>query len=280
LAALLTNFASAKPPFEKAWIDATPATEAEIQVQRYDDDTIVLRQSIKTNVEGPFMFLFFGTQRVLQVDTGAGGLKIRPTIDALIAKWVAAKSLKSIELVIAHSHAHGDHIAGDVEFAGRPATTIVGHTPAQVAQFFQIKSWPTDIAAFDLGGRVVDVIPSPGHEPAEISVFDRRTHLLLMGDELYPGRLYIPADQFETYRTSIHRIREFTRTRLVSWILGNHIEMSNTPGRDYAIHAKSHPNERRLELSYAHLIDLDEAVQAMTGPTLEIHPDFIIYPLP
>jgi len=42
-----------------------------MQVQRYDDDTYILRQSIKTNFEGPFIFLFFGTERVLQIDTGA-----------------------------------------------------------------------------------------------------------------------------------------------------------------------------------------------------------------
>jgi glyoxylase-like metal-dependent hydrolase (beta-lactamase superfamily II) len=280
LTALLINSAWAKPAFEKPWIDATQSAEPEIQVQQYDEDTYVLRQSIKTNVEGPFLFLFFGTQRVLQVDTGAGGLKIRPTIDSLIAKWVKAKGLKSIELVIAHSHAHEDHIAGDAEFAGRPDTRVVGHTPAQVAEYFHVKTWPTDIVAFDLGGRVLDIIPAPGHEPAEISVFDRRTHLLLTGDELYPGRLYIPADQFETYRQSIDRIVGFTRTRSVSWVLGNHIEMTTTPGRDYAIHAKSHPHEHNLELPYARLLELDKALHAMSGPTLDVHPDFIIYPLP
>jgi glyoxylase-like metal-dependent hydrolase (beta-lactamase superfamily II) len=270
-----------KPPFREPWIDGTSAVEPEMQVQQFNADTFVIRQSIRTNVEGPFIFLFFGMQRVLEIDTGAGGLKIRPTIDKIISQWAEAKGLNSMELVIAHSHAHDDHIAGDTEFADRPDTRIVGHAPAQVAEFFHIRSWPQDIEPFDLGGRVLDIIPMPGHEPAEISVFDRKTHLLLMGDELYPGRLYIPADEFDHYKKSIERVVNFTRARGVSWILGNHIEMTRIPGRDYAFHAPNHPGERRLELPYARLLELNAAVQKMGGqPRLEIHHDFIIYPLP
>src|SRR5580700_1562423 len=180
-------------PFAQSWIDGTH-DEPQMQVQRYDADTYVIRQSVKTNIEAPFIFLFFGNDKVLQIDTGAGGLKIRPTIDGVIAEWMARKGIKSLQLVVAHSHAHGDHIAGDAEFADRANTIVVGHSPEQVAQFFKIRSWPEDVVAFDVGGRELDIIPMPGHEPAEIGVFDRRTHLLLTGDALYPGRLYIPME--------------------------------------------------------------------------------------
>lgn len=268
-------------PFAQPWIDAAHGPEPAMQVQRYDADTYVVRQSIATNFEGPFVFLFFGTERVLEIDTGAGGLEIRPTIDKVIADWAATKGSKSLKLVVAHSHSHGDHIAGDPEFAGRADTTVVGHSPEEVAAFFNVHSWPNEIVAFDLGGRVLDIIPSPGHEPAEIAVFDRRTHLLLMGDELYPGRLYIPNREFQTYRSTIDRVVNFTRSRDVSWILGNHIEMTQTPGRDYPMHTPSHPLERRLELPYARLLELQEAVHAMGDQVrLEVHDDFIIYPLP
>ena len=58
-----------------------------MQVQRYDDDTYVIRQSIRTNFEGPFLYVLFGSDRALLIDTGAGGLKVRPTIDRVIAEW-------------------------------------------------------------------------------------------------------------------------------------------------------------------------------------------------
>src|SRR5258707_342163 len=78
----------------------------------------VIRPSLRTNFEGSFLYLFFGKDKVMLLDTGAGGLKIRPTIDGLIAKWLAENGRKSIPLVVAHTHGHGDHIAGDPEFAG------------------------------------------------------------------------------------------------------------------------------------------------------------------
>jgi glyoxylase-like metal-dependent hydrolase (beta-lactamase superfamily II) len=276
--------ATTTTPFAEKWMDGAHGPEPELQVQRYkgDADTYVIRQSIETNYEGPFIFLFFGTQRVLLIDTGAGGLKIRPTLDKVIADWQQARGLKSVQLVVAHSHAHGDHIAGDAELAARPDTIVVGHSPEAVAAFFNIQPWPDAIVPVDLGGgRILDIIPSPGHEPAEISVFDRRTRVLLMGDELYPGRLYIPTKEFEAYRRTIDRVVEFTRPRGVSWVLGNHIEMTQTPRRDYAIHAASHPLEHALELPYARLLELQSAVDKMgPQPRLELHEDFIIYPLP
>jgi hydroxyacylglutathione hydrolase len=67
----------------------------------------------------------------------------------------------------------------------------------------------------------------------------------------------------------------------VTWILGNHIEMTRTPGRDYAMHIHSHPAEHRLELPLASLLELRKAVDAMGElPRLEVHEDFIVYPLP
>jgi glyoxylase-like metal-dependent hydrolase (beta-lactamase superfamily II) len=159
---------------------------------------------------------------------------------------------------------------------------VVGHSPEEVAAFFMVKDWPNQIVPFDLGGgRVLDIIPSPGHQPAEISFFDRRTRLLLMGDELYPGRLYIPTADFKAYQATIDRVADFTATQRVAWILGNHIEMTRTPGRDYALHIPDHPHEHRLELPYSSLLELRKAVDAMGElPRLEVHDDFIIYPLP
>lgn len=270
-------------PFAQPWIDGVH-DEPQMQVQRVDADTFVLRQSVKTNAEAPFIFLFFGTERVLEIDTGAGGLRIRPTIDAVISDWMAQKGIKSLQLVVAHSHAHDDHIAGDSEFVDRPDTVIVGHSAQQVAAFFNIRSWPEDVATLDLGGRELDIIPMPGHELAEIAVFDRRTRLLLTGDALYPGRLYIPMDpteQFDAYRRSVNRVVSYTRALNVSWVLGNHIEMTTTPQRDYPMHALTHPDEHVLQLPYSSLLELQQAVDAMgPKPRLDVHRDFIIYPLP
>lgn len=272
--------ALAKPLFQP-WIDGTAASEPQTQVQRYDADTFVIRQSVKTNFEAPFLYLLFGKDRVLLLDTGAGGLKIRATIDGVIADWLKAHHRATIALVVAHSHGHGDHHMGDAEFKDRPDTVVVGLAPTDVAAFFKIADWPHDIVKYDLGGRVLDVIPTPGHQPSHIMVFDERTRLLLSGDSLYPGRLYVPSNMFGDFKDSIDRVVGFTSNRHVSHLLGAHIEMTRTPGKDYADEAPTHPDERALELPYADLLELQAAVHKMGDTAVkDVHDNFIVFPIP
>src|SRR5690348_18431151 len=82
--------AAAEKPLFQPWIDGTAASEPQMQVQRYDADTFVIRQSVKTNFEAPFLYLLFGKDRALLLDSRAGGLKIRPTVDGVNADWPAA----------------------------------------------------------------------------------------------------------------------------------------------------------------------------------------------
>jgi len=151
----------AASPFQP-WIDGTSTAEPQTQLQLYDADTYVIRQSLTTIDEAPFLYLLFGNNRALLLDTGAGNMKIRPAVDAAISKWLAAHNRTSIPLIVAHSHGHGDHIAGDTEFAERPDTTVIGTKPRDVAAFFKITDWPKQIVTFDLGGRKLDIIPTPG----------------------------------------------------------------------------------------------------------------------
>lgn len=269
------------PPRFAHWIDGTTASEPEMQVQSIDADTVVVRQSVRTNFEAPFLYLLFGHDRVLLLDTGAGGLRVRPTIDRLIEDWRAKHGDRPIHLVVAHSHGHGDHHAGDDEFRDRADTEVVGLAPAQVAAFFGVADWPRQAARFDLGGRVLDIIPTPGHEPAHIMVYDARTRLLFSGDMLYPGRLYVPLDRFDDFRASADRLAAFATTHPIRALLGAHIEMTTTPGQDYPMEAAAHPSEHPLPLAPAAIAELQRAVDG-AGPTPRIdrHADFIVYPRP
>jgi glyoxylase-like metal-dependent hydrolase (beta-lactamase superfamily II) len=281
-ALLLSGAAPAlQPPRFAHWIDGTTPSEPETQVQRIDPDTFVIRQSVRTNFEAPFLYLLFGKERALLLDSGAGGLKVRPTVDRLIGEWQASHVGRPIRLVVAHSHSHGDHHAGDSEFQARPDTDVVGLTPAQVASFFHVAKWPQDVGRFDLGGRVLDIVPTPGHEPAHIMVYDARTKLLFSGDMLYPGRLYVPVDRFGVFRASADRLAAFARTHPIRALLGAHIEMTTTPGQDYPMEAPTHPSEHPLPLSPAVIEELQRAVDnAGPTPMIDRHADFIVYPRP
>ncbi len=263
------------------WIAGTMPGEPETQVQRIDADTFVIRQSVRTNFEAPFLYLLFGRDRALLIDSGAGGLAIRPTVDRLIADWRARHGDRAVRLIVAHSHGHGDHHAGDAEFRDRADTAVVGLRPADVAAFFGIGDWPRAIGRYDLGGRVLDIVPTPGHEPAHIMVYDGRTRLLFSGDMLYPGRLYVPTDQIETFRASADRLAAFAKTHKIRALLGAHIEMTTTPGQDYPHEAATHPAEHPLALAPSAIAALKKAADAEgTPPTIDRQADFILYPVP
>lgn len=268
--------------FAERWIDGTHGAEPVAQVQALDADTFVIRQSVKTNFEAPFLYLLFGRDKALLIDTGAEGGVIRPVVDRVIAEWLAVHGRQAIPLVVAHSHAHGDHIAGDAAFRGRPDTTLVGLKPADVAAFFGIKTWPGNIATFDLGGRALSIIPTPGHQAAAMMVYDPQLKILLSGDTLYPGRLYVPVNFLGDNRASIDRLSAFVRTHPVRAVLGAHIEMTREPGRDYAHEALEHPNEHPLELPASEIAKLRQGLRARldTPGQSQVHDRFIIVPVP
>ena len=274
--------AAAPTLFAERWIDGTNASEPNFQVQALDADTFVIRQSVRTNFEAPFLYLLLGHDRALLLDTGAGNVKVRPQVDALITRWQAAHGHRPIHLIVAHSHSHGDHIAGDSEFRDRPDTTLVGLTPEEVARAFGITRWPDQLGHLDLGGRALTIIPTPGHQPAHIIVYDARLKVLLSGDALYPGRLYVPVDQIAVARASADRLALFASSHPIRAALGAHIEMTTTPGHDYAMQAPTHPGEHRLELGPEAIGALRAGLDAMpdgaTAP--QVHDDFIVYPVP
>ncbi|HEX5011686.1 MAG TPA: MBL fold metallo-hydrolase [Planctomycetota bacterium] len=253
-----------------------------IQIQQYGDNTWILRQNKCTNFEGPFMFLFFGQDRGIMFDTGAGNIPIYTTVNGIVQAWATAHGKVNYPLTVAHTHSHGDHIAGDSQFAGKPDVTLVGTSQTAVAAFFGFQDWPNDIVQYELGGRTLDILAIPGHQAAHIAIFDHETCLFLTGDTLYPGHLFISGavsqGNFAKYKASCQRMVDFVADKPIAIIWGNHVEAKNTPFQFYPYPTSSQPNEHDPYLDRAHLIELNDAVQAMTTPHVEAHADFSIEP--
>jgi hypothetical protein len=140
------------------WIHGSPrrrdpggsaAADPPIQVHAYDPHTFVLRQSKSVHHEAPFLYLFLGNDRALLLDTGAtadpGLFPLRATVDGILNGWLADRPRPDYELVVAHTHAHSDHVAGDPQFGGRPATTVVPVDVEAVRAFFGIRAWPGEV---------------------------------------------------------------------------------------------------------------------------------------
>ena len=148
-------------------------------------------------------------------------------------------------------------------------TIIVGIIPKIVGVILMV---------VEITSMVVDVIPIPGHQSAHVALYDRRTGLLLTGDSLYPGRLYI--SNFDQYLESNARLVQFIQDRPVQWVLGTHIEMTNTDGEDFPFGATHHPDEHPLQLRRDHLLELYQGLLDMQAdPQIEVHDSFIIWPL-
>jgi hydroxyacylglutathione hydrolase len=266
--------------FPASWYAGGPvcAGTPSLRVHAYTDDFYILRQPACTNYEKPFLYLMLGRQRALLLDTGAGGLDVAGTVDSLLEVWRRRQGGPRVDLVVAHSHSHGDHVAGDSQFIGRAGVTVVGRDTANVREFFGVRNWPEETVTFDLGGRVLDVLPIPGHQAASLAFYDRRTGVLLSGDTFYPGRLYVR--DTAAFVRSIDRLVRFTRGRPIAWILGTHIENTVRPGEDYPVGTVDQPEEHVLQLTRADLVALDSALAWMRGRLARtVLPHFTIWPV-
>src|SRR5262249_54887205 len=152
------------------------------QVHEYNEDFYILRESGCTNAEKPFLYLIFGNEKALLEDTGAGrGVQTEPFVTGLMAKWAKRKGHAPVPLIVIHSYGRGDYRAGDKQFQAIPTVQFVAATPAEVQKAAGISNWPTQLGKIDLGGRIIDVIPVPGHHEASIALYDRITGNLLTG---------------------------------------------------------------------------------------------------
>ena len=243
-----------------------PDRDPLIQVHAYDDRTVVLRQSMAVHFEAPFLFLLFGAERALLLDTGATAdparFPLRATVDGLIEAWLDRHPADGYELIVAHSHAHGDHIAADAQFADRPGTAVIGHEVEAVRTAFGIDPWPTGEGHLELGGRRLAVTGIPGHHPASIAIHDPWTGWLLTGDTVYPGRLYV--DDRSAFVDSLDRLIAWTQTRPVTAVVGCHIERSTTPGRDHPIGVRYHPDEPPLAMTVDQLRHVRDVARGLT----------------
>ena len=267
--------------FAQPWNSGIDPHEPAFQVQAIDADTYVLRQSLRTSFEAPFLYLLFGNESALLIDTGVEGADLRSEVDQLIDQHLADTGRAMLPLVVMHTHGHGDHVGGDAGFVDRPDTVIVGHSAEEVAAFFGIADWPEGIGAFDLGGREVRILPTPGHHPSHVMVYDPATHILFSGDAIYPGRLFFECDKADAYAASIDRVAQFAGTHPVDWLLGGHVEMKAKPGQAFGQQAKSRRGEHVLELPVSAIDDVRAAFAGISDyPRVTPFAEFVLLPHP
>jgi len=251
-----------------------------IQVLAYNEDTYILRENPCIHWEAPFTYLLFGNTGALLIDTGAtleaAYYPLRTTVDAIIRRWCSIRRKKSVPLTIVLTS--GEDIAqnqGLGQFAGRPETTLAPTQLAEIKTFHKLAEWPNGTGSIDLGGRVIDVIPTPGAHKDGITFYDRYNCFLHTGDLLYPGRIQIGNDR--DYVAALSRLQQWSESHPVKWIMGGHIEMMFAPGRAYPRFKNYRPFEHVLELEPSVLAEALEGVTAVLGKSgVVFRTDFIL----
>jgi len=266
------------------WIHGSPSprhpTDPPLQVHGYDAHTFILRESKDISFKAPFLFLLTGNDRALLLDTGATSdprrFPVRGTVDRVLRDWLGQHPREEYELVVAHTHPHGDHVAGDSQFLDRPKTRVIGKDLDALRTFFGFVRWPDEVVRFDLGGRVLEVFGIPGHHPASLAVYDPWTGWLFTGDTVYPGRLYVR--DMNAFLASLKRLVEFAASRRVTQVMGCHVEMTRSAGRDYPIGTRYQPDEPPLPMSVGQLVAVREAsVSVADRPGPHAFEDFLIF---
>jgi glyoxylase-like metal-dependent hydrolase (beta-lactamase superfamily II) len=252
--------------------DCASAPADPLQVHRYEPQTFILRTNLCKHFEGNFLYLLIGSERALLVDTGPVADAKQVPVAKTVLGLLPRRDNPRFPLLVVHTHEHRDHWAGDAQFATLPDVQVVSPDLETMRAFFHFDAWPKGIARIDLGGRWVDVIPTPGHTSAHIAFYDERTGLLLSGDFLLPGRLTI--EDTDADLKSARRVARFAREHPIRYVLGSHIELDVT-GALYSEGSHFHPNERALQLTPDDVLALPAALEHFNGFYAR-HPHFVL----
>ncbi|MEQ8861460.1 MAG: MBL fold metallo-hydrolase [Pseudomonadales bacterium] len=187
-------------------------------------------------------YLILGDTRALLFDTGLGIGDMSAAVAAVTA----------LPVTVINSHSHYDHVggnhlfpgvhAGDTDFtrarsAGAPHEAVAEvvsdawiwkplpagfDRAAYRIEPYRIDGFVDEGRVFDLGGRRLEVLLTPGHAPDSLCLLDRDNRLLFTGDTFYPAPLYTHTEgaDFARYRDSARRLAELEP--LVDYLLPGH----------------------------------------------------------
>lgn len=206
-------------------------------------------------------YLIEGDDHALLFDTGPGERDISVVVRELTSKPVTAMP----------SHMHFDHtgnlhrftslyvadllmLRGCVDDRGLlnvPDILHLGSYENRAWKPVVVSDWIAPGAAINLGGRVLEVVATPGHAVDHVVLIDRMTNIVFAADFIYLGELYgqIPGADLADYLISAQRLASLVNADTV--FLGAH---GKPDGED----AHAAP-----KLCYQDLTDLIQTLGAM-----------------
>ena len=149
---------------------------------------------------GVRFFLLTGTERALLVDSGR---------NVSNAREIAA-GLTALPLALLNTHADGDHVGSNGQsdsFYMHPDEEPNYRRGGRGGRILPV----SEGTVIDLGGRELEVIHLPGHTPGSIALLDRTARVLISGDPIQDGRIYMFGRfrNLETYLRSLEHLQRW-----------------------------------------------------------------------
>lgn len=168
-------------------------SESPYRIEQLDPTCLAIDEN------GVRCFLFLGTEKALLVDTGFGTGDLKRVVD----------SLTNLPLTLVNTHADRDHVGCNQQFP------VVRMHPAEYDRYAQKAD--ADLKALapvwegetiDIGGRRFEVVFIPGHTPGSIALLDAENRILVGGDSIQNGNIFMfgPGRSVPAYRDSMRRL--------------------------------------------------------------------------
>lgn len=149
---------------------------------------------------GVRFFLLTGTAGALMIDSGMRTPNAREI----------AESITNLPLQLLNTHADPDHISGNGTFDSvfmSPMEETLYRSRGGKGIIQPVKNG--DI--IDLGNRVLEIIDLPGHTPGSIAILDSKHRVLIGGDSIQDGRIFMFGEHrnMEKYIESLSKLSQY-----------------------------------------------------------------------
>ncbi len=157
----------------------------------HGNGTLVFNESI---------YLIEGEKAAILLDAGTKMPGLRKIVEDIVKKPVT----------LIATHVHPDHTGMAVnewDSIWINAADEV-NVPSCMPGYKGVKKYLTDGQVFDLGGRTIEVVFTPGHTPGSTTFIDKDAHYGFSGDAFGSGNLLVFTD-LSTEIASCHRLERF-----------------------------------------------------------------------
>ncbi|MBQ8831463.1 MAG: MBL fold metallo-hydrolase [Oscillospiraceae bacterium] len=144
-------------------------------------------------------YLFIGNSKALLIDTGFGNC------GSIIAE---INKITDKPVMLVNSHADPDHLGSNREFdMAFMHSDEIAHYKKHMGEDAPVSPL-TEGDIIDIGGRQFEVIHIPGHTPGSIALLDRKNRIIMTGDTVSKGTVYMFGEMrnLPTYMESLKKL--------------------------------------------------------------------------